>query len=337
VHRHHLKRRTVPLSFDVPATIALITEQIADAVRDLGRRGALVAISGGVDSSVCAGLCAKALGPERVFGLLLPERANSPDATIDGRQVAEALGIEYATVPITDVLQALGCYEQQVAALRRIVPDYQPGWRHKIVRSAPTGGMVILSMEIHDDAGDVRTVRIPADVYREYISAQNMKQRVRKLLEYTWAERLGYAVIGTPNRLEFDQGFFVKSGDGLADIKPIAGLYKSQVFALVRDLGLPEKIATRPPTTDTFTLPQSQEEYFFGHPHERMDLLLWGRDNDLSPAELEAETGIDASVVEAAYGEIDRRRAGAMYLHAGAIVLEAGVGPDPRRILAGAA
>ena len=323
----------MPLSFDVPATISLLTEGIREAVNDLGRRGALVALSGGVDSSVSAGLCARALGPERVFGLLLPEVANSPDATTDGRDVAESLGIAYTTVPITDVLGALGCYEQQVAALRRIVPEYQPSWRHKIVRSAPNGGMVILSMEIHDDSGEVRTVRIPADVYREYISAQNMKQRVRKLLEYTWAERLGYAVIGTPNRLEFDQGFFVKSGDGLADIKPIAGLYKSQVFALVRELGLPERIATRPPTTDTFTLPQSQEEYFFGHPHERMDLLLWGRENGLSPEGLEAETGIDAAVAQAAYAEIDRRRAGARYLHAGAIVIEAGVGPDPRRLL----
>ncbi len=323
----------MPLEFDIPATIAHLTEGIREAVRDLGRRGALVALSGGVDSSVSAGLCAAALGPDRVFGLLLPEVANSPDATIDGREVAESLGIEYVTVPITDVLSALGCYEQQVAALRRIAPDYQPSWRHKIVRSAPSGGMVILSMEIHDDAGDVRTVRIPADVYREYISAQNMKQRVRKLLEYTWAERLGYAVIGTPNRLEYDQGFFVKSGDGLADLKPIAGLYKSQVFALVRHLGLPEKIATRPPTTDTFTLPQSQEEYFFGHPHERMDLLLWGRENGLSPEELERETGIDASVVEGAYAEIDRRRAGAVYLHAGAIVLEAAVATDPTRDL----
>lgn len=323
----------MPLEFDIPATIAQLTEGIRDAVRDLGRRGALVALSGGVDSSVSAGLCTAALGPDRVFGLLLPEVANSPDATTDGRDVAESLGIEYVTIPITDVLSALGCYEQQVAALRRIAPDYQPSWRHKIVRSAPTGGMVILSMEIHDDAGEVRTVRIPADVYREYISAQNMKQRVRKLLEYTWAERLGYAVIGTPNRLEYDQGFFVRSGDGLADLKPIAGLYKSQVFALVRHLGLPEKIATRPPTTDTFTLPQSQEEYFFGHPHERMDLLLWGRDNDLSPAEVERETGIAAAVVEAAYSEIDRRRAGAVYLHAGAIVLEAAVAADPSRDL----
>ena len=133
-------------------------------------------------------------------------------------------------------------------------------------------------------------------------------------------------MIGTPNRLEYDQGFFVKSGDGLADIKPIAGLYKSQVFTLARELGLPDRIANRAPTTDTFTLPQSQEEYFFGHPHERMDLLLWGRDEGLPADEMSELAGIEPELVEAAYLEIDRRRAGARYLHAGAIIIEADVG-----------
>ena len=321
----------MPLRFDVDQTIERLQEQIVGAVRDLGRRGAVVAISGGVDSSVCAALCAQALGGAHVQGLLLPERASSPDATRDGQDVADALGIPVETVAITDILAALGCYELQEKAIRRVVPEFRASWPHKIVRSAPTGGMIVLSMEMHDEAGEVRTVRLPADVYRTYIAAQNMKQRVRKLVEYTWAERLGYAVIGTPNRLEYDQGFFVKSGDGLADIKPIAGLYKSQVFALARALPLPERIAVRAPTTDTFTLPQSQEEYFFGHPHERMDVLLWGRDNDLPAPELAALASLDEDLVTAAYSEIDRRRAGAHYLHAGAIVLEAHAGPGPER------
>ena len=316
----------MPLSFDPHATIDRLSDGIVQAVRDLGRSGALVALSGGVDSSVCAALCVRALGPRRVFGLLMPERASSPDATRDGQEVADALGIEVAVSPITDALQALGCYEQQVEAIQRVVPEFKASWPHKIVRSAPTGGLVILSMEMQDEDGTTRTVRLPADVYRAYIAATNMKQRVRKLLEYTWAERLGYAVIGTPNRLEYDQGFFVKSGDGLADLKPIAGLYKSQVFTLAVELGLPERVANRAPTTDTFTLPQSQEEYFFGHPHERMDLLLWGRDGGVPAEELAPIAGIEAPLVEAAYAEIDRRRAGARYLHAGAIVLEAGVG-----------
>jgi len=148
-----------------------------------------------------------------------------------------------------------------------------------------------------------------------------MKQRVRKLLEYTWADRLGYAVMGTPNFLEYDHGFFVKGGDGLADVKPIAGLYKQQVYALAPLLGVPESIATRTPTTETFSLPQSQEEFYFGHPHERMDLLVWGERHDLAPEALSPQLEIEAEQVEAAYREIARRREATAYLHAPATVL----------------
>jgi NAD+ synthase len=145
---------------------------------------------------------------------------------------------------------------------------------------------------------------------------------VRKLIEYTWADQLGYAVIGTPNLLEFDQGFFVKGGDGLADVKPIAHLYKTQVYALARALGLPEAIASRAPTTETFSLPQTQEEFYFGHPYERMDLLVWGRDGGVAPDALAPQVGLDTAEVEAAYWEIDRRRVATRYLHAPAVTLQ---------------
>jgi NAD+ synthase len=322
--------RHLPLSFDPAATIDHLATQIADAVRDLGRRGAVVAVSGGIDSSVSAALCARALGPSRVFCLLMPERASSPESTSAGRELADHLGTEAAEEPISDVLEALGCYSLQAEAIRRVVPDCQPSWGHKLVRSAPGSGLVLISLEVEDDEGRRRKVRLPADVYRSLISAMNLKQRVRKLKEYTWADRLHYAVIGTPNRLEFDQGFFVKSGDGLADIKPIAGLYKGQVYEVARALGLPERITGRLPTTDTFSLPQSQEEYFFGYPLETMDLLLWGRVEGVPAAELAEHTGLATDGVEAGYAEIDRRRATALYLHAPAIVLD----PSTERPLA---
>jgi len=149
-----------------------------------------------------------------------------------------------------------------------------------------------------------------------------MKQRVRKLVEYTWADRLGYAVVGTPNLLEYDQGFFVKGGDGLADVKPIARLYKSQVYALAAELGLPSAIASRAPTTETFSLPQTQEEFYFGHPHDRMDLLVWGRDARVAPAELAPRAGLSEERVQAAYAEIDRRREATAYLHAPPILVD---------------
>jgi NAD+ synthase len=163
---------------------------------------------------------------------------------------------------------------------------------------------------------------MPPDAYRELLAASNMKQRTRKLLEYTWADRLSYAVAGTPNLLEYDQGFFVKGGDGLADLKPIARLYKGQVYALARELELPEAVATRYPTTDTFSLPQTQEEFFFGHPYEQMDLLIWGHEKGLAPVELAPRVGLGEEDVQAAYREIERKRVATEYLHAPAVLVD---------------
>ena len=163
---------------------------------------------------------------------------------------------------------------------------------------------------------------MPPQPYRDLIASTNMKQRVRKLLEYTWADRLGYAVVGTPNLLEYDQGFFVKGGDGLADVKPIARLLKGQVYELARALGLPDEVAGRAPTTDTFSLPQTQEEFYFGHPHERMDALLVAETNGIPPSELAPSVGLEPDEVDAAYEEIRRRRVATEYLHAPAVIVE---------------
>ena len=190
------------------------------------------------------------------------------------------------------------------------------------MRSAPTGGITFFSLVVERPDGTTDERRMPPEPYRQILAATNMKQRVRKLMEYTWADKLGYAVAGTPNFLEYDQGFFVKGGDGLADLKPIAGLYKSQVYALARELGLPESITGRMPTTETFSLPQTQEEFYFGHPYERMDLLMWGHETGVAPAELAPRAGISEADVEAAYGEIERRRVATEYLHAPAVLID---------------
>src|SRR5262249_19666359 len=156
---------------------------------------------------------------------------------------------------------------------------------------------IVFSLVVERPDGSTEERVLPSAAYRALIAATNMKQRVRKLIEYTWADQLGYAVIGTPNLLEFDQGFFVKGGDGLADVKPIAHPYKPRVYALAAALGLPDAIARRAPTTETFSLPQTQEEFYFGHPYERMDLLVWGRDGDVPAGELAARVGLDPGAV----------------------------------------
>ncbi len=309
---------------EVRALADRLAEGTAAAIRSLGRRGAVVAVSGGVDSGVVAGLCVRALGPERVMCLRLPERDIGGSASDLGLELAEALGTPTVEEPITAALEGLGCYRLRDEAIRSVFPEYEPSWRHKLVRSAPTGGMIVFSLVVERPDGTELRRRMPSGAYRALLSATNMKQRVRKLIEYTWADRLAYAVIGTPNLLEYDQGFFVKGGDGAADVKPIAQLYKSQVYALAQELGLPEAIARRAPTTETFSLPQTQEEFYFGHPYDRMDVLMWARDHGVAPEDLAGEVGLTPEATATAYTEIDRRRQATAYLHAAPVVVDTG-------------
>jgi NAD+ synthase len=298
-----------------------LAQGIAAAVRDLGRRGAVLGLSGGVDSSVTAALCARGLGPERVLALLMPERDIGDDSARLAARVAAALGIAAEREPITDALEALGCYRARDEAIRTVFPDYAPDWRHKVVRSAPTGGVTVFSLEVERPDGARERRRLPSAAYRALIAATNLKQRVRKLVEYTWADRLGYAVVGTANRLEHDQGFFVKGGDGLADVKPLARLLKGEVYALAAALGLPDEVSAAAPTTGTFSLEQTQDEFYFGYPLPVMDRLIEAHDAG-APAAALADTGLDPAQVEVAYREIERRRAATRYLHAPAVVID---------------
>jgi NAD+ synthase len=310
--------------FDPAAAIERLAEGTAAAVGGLGRRGAVVAISGGIDSSVTAALSVRGLGPENVLCLRLPERDVGSRSSDLGLVLAEALDAPTVEEPISEALEALGCYRHRDDAIRKVFPDYEPDWKHKLVRSAPSGGIIFFSLVVERPDGAQEQRRMPPDAYRELLAATNMKQRVRKLQEYTWADRLGYAVVGTPNLLEYDQGFFVKGGDGLADVKPIAGLYKSQVYAMALELGLPESITSQAPTTDTFSLAQSQEEFYFGYPYEQMDLLLWGHEQGIEAAELAPRVDLEPAEVEAAYREIERRRVATEYLQAPAVMVEPG-------------
>ena len=282
----------------------------------------MVAVSGGVDSGVCAALAVKGLGPEHVLCLRLPEKDVGDSSSDLGLELAEMLGARTEEFPITAALEGLGCYEARDEAIRAVFGEYEPSWRHKLVRSSPSGGMIVFSLVVQRPDGTEERRRMPPAAYRDLLAATNMKQRVRKLVEYTWADRLGYAVIGTPNLLEYDQGFFVKGGDGLADVKPIAGLYKSEVYALARELGLPEGIAGRSPTTETFSLPQTRRSST-----SATRTSAWTRSCAATPkastaAELAPEVGLSPDEVEAAYAEIERRREATRYLHAPAIVPE---------------
>jgi NAD+ synthase len=305
------------------------TKRIVDAIRALivkrlRRRGAVIGLSGGVDSSLVAALCVEALGPDRVFGLFMPERECSGDSLRLGRLLAEHLGIRTALHDVTSILSASECYSQRDAAIRSVIPDYAADYKCKLFlsRTFSGEGYPVFYVVVQSPRGDRQKVRLTATAYRELVAATNFKQRVRKMVEYYHADRLQYAVVGTPNRLEYDQGFFVKNGDGAADIKPIAHLYKTQVYQLAEFLGLPQEIQARPSTTDTYSLDQSQEEFYFSLPLRKLDLCLYGANHGCPADEVARLAGLTTEDVEQVYRDIRSKRNATRYLHLSPLLVQ---------------
>ncbi|PDT53336.1 MULTISPECIES: NAD(+) synthase [Sinorhizobium] len=288
-------------------------------LRGMRKRGLVLGLSGGIDSSVSVALAVRAVGAKNVFCLFMPENDSDPESLRLGRLVAETYGVEAIVEDIGPTLAAMGCYARRDTFIRALVPDYGPGWASKIViANALEGeGYNISSLVVQDPEGKRTKLRMPPSVYLGIVAATNMKQRTRKQLEYYHADRLNFAVLGTPNRLEYDQGFFVKNGDGAADVKPIAHLYKSQVYALAAHLGVPEEIRRRPPTTDTYSLEQTQEEFYFSLPYDRMDLCLYGLNTGLTAEEVGRAANLSAAQVERVWADIVAKRKATRFLHLG--------------------
>src|SRR5438874_2238673 len=314
------------LEIDAPAAVTRIRDALRAHLANMKRRGLVVGMSGGVDSSVCVALAVAAVGPKRVLGLFMPERESDPESLRIARSFAADLGIEHTTEDIAPILEVTGCYRRRNEAIRRVVPEFTDDWGCKLVLPPDrldADRLNITYLVVQQPGGTMHRVRLPAAEYRQIVAASNFKQRVRAMLEYYHADRLHYAVVGTPNRLEYDQGFFVKGGDGLADVKPIAHLYKSQVYQLAEHLRVPTAITSRPPTTDTFSLPQSQEEFFFPLPLGMLDVVLHARNEGRPADDVAQEIGFTVEQVERAYGDIDQKRVTTRYLHLGPQLVEA--------------
>jgi len=303
------------LDFDCAAEVEAVGGFIKSSLRDpLKRRGVVIGLSGGVDSSTCAALAARTLGPSRLFGILMPDKDSDSRTLEISRGVAEAFDIPYEYEDITPVLQSLGCYRRQGDAVRRVLPEFSDGWKFKIVLPPVSEGYRVFSLVALSPDGEEFRRRLPHDAYLQIVAATNYKQRVRKMIEYYHADRLNYAVIGTPNLLEYDQGFFVKNGDGAADIKPIAHLYKTQVYRLAEFLGVPKDVVAQKPTTDTYSLPQGQDEFFFSLSYDKMDLCLYAHDHGMTAEEAADAAGIETEAAAAVYRDIEQKRSTSRYL-----------------------
>jgi NAD+ synthase len=256
----------------------------------------------------------------------MPETDSAPDTLELSELAAASCGVPTILEEISAILEAAGCYRRRDDAVREVVPDYGPGWRMKIVLPSvvDSDAYRIFSLVAESPAGEQIRTRLSPQSYLTIVASTNFKQRTRMMLEYFHADRLNFAVIGTPNRLEHDQGFFVKNGDGSADFKPIAHLYKSQVYQVADYLGVPPEISKRPPTTDTYSLPQTQEEFYFSVPYDIMDVCLYGLDHAMPAGEVAELIGLDEIGVGRVFKDIITKRRTTAYLHTAPLLVSMG-------------
>jgi NAD+ synthase len=312
------------LKLNCRSAVDKIIQVIGKTLTAFRRRGLVVCLSGGIDSSVTAALCVRAIGAARVFGVHMPEKDSSAETLQLSQSVSNHFGFDSVVENITPLLEAVGCYRRQEQAIRLAIPEYLSDWKSKIVLESvfDNPGFNYFHVVAQSPEGHIQKRRLSSEACLSLVAATNFKQRVRKMMEYYHADRLNYAVAGTPNRLEYDQGFFVKLGDGAADLKPIAHLYKSQVYDLAEYLGVPNLVRQRQPTTDTYSLPQGQDEFYFSLPYELMDICLFAKNNNHLPESVAPLIGRSVEQVERVFRDIDSKRAATRYLHAAPQLVE---------------
>jgi NAD+ synthase len=306
---------------------ASVAEGIARGIKGqvlgaLRRRGVVVSVSGGVDSAVVAALCVQALGPSRVLCLQMPDRDVPRDTLRLGRLLAQSLGVGRVVEDLTAALEALGCYERQTQAIQTVFPSFGDGWRYRLA-AAPVmcDGLEAPLLAVESPSGEAQTARLPRTAYLQLVAAEGFKQRARATMAYYHADRLSYCVVGACNRVDHDQGRFVKQGDGAADLKPIAHLYRTQVEALAVHLGVPEEIRGAPergaPATGS-----SPAGAGGALPASRMDLCLWAYNHGIPAIETAGPLGLAPAEIERVYRDIEANRQATRYLHGAPLLVQ---------------
>jgi NAD+ synthase len=310
-------------SAETQRLVAALKESV---VSKLKKRGAVVGVSGGIDSSVVLALCAKTFGPEKVFAIMMPERDSSPESKELAVKLCEKFKVPYILEDITDAVNGFGCYRRRDEAVKRVFPEYDPkSYKMKIVLKddkEAVGKLNLFYLTIITPDGSQKSQRLPLSEYLQIVAASNFKQRSRTNMLYYHAEAKNYAVIGTGNKNEHEQGFFVKYGDGGADVKPIAHLFKTQVYQLANHLGVPEEIIKRTPTTDTYSAEQTQEEFFYKMPFEVMDRIWDGWEKNISSHDIASALNISKAQVDVVINDLRQKIQTTEYLRKEPISLE---------------
>jgi len=312
-----VSKKTYKDGFDIKKEMLGKVEDLKEKLPDflhktvhdlLHKDGIVIGVSGGVDSALIATLAVQALGPDHVYGLILPEKESSPSSRELALKLCKKLKIPYGEVPITPMLESFNIYNRKAALLKELFPRYDPKI-HTTNLFLPPGIasqslLALPSIRLSDKTGSLETKRLSALQYRNLISLQNVKQRTRMIALYMQAEKMNYSVSGTTNKSELLTGYFVKFGDGGVDIEPIADMYKLQVYKLSEMLNIDKNIISRAPSPDTWSHFTSDEDFYLRMPYDILDQLLYAEEHDIPLEIVYKNTGLNASQAESALKHI---------------------------------
>jgi NAD+ synthase len=296
-----------------------ICEFIKDQVfTHFRREGAVVGISGGIDSALTTALSVRALGKDKVLGVFLPEKESNPISLTYGELLAKKLGIRTEKIDLTQTLESLGCYKKRDEVIKRISPAYDSSYKIKIGLPQDLlerDRINYFSLKMISPKGEEKSFRLSKEGLLGIVAATDMKQRSRMIQLYYYAEKHNYLVIGTTNLSEYAQGFYVKFGNGGVDLEPIAHLYKTQVYQLAKFLDIPEEIIKREPSPDTFSAVVSDQEFFFCMPYNLLDLLLYAQENKIPVPKVSKVLNLSEEQIKRAYRDFDQKRKASAHLN----------------------
>jgi NAD+ synthase len=306
------------LKIDPRQELERLSEFVVNEVRFVYRRkGIVVGLSGGIDSACMAAIAVNAIGKDRVVGLVMPERESNPISSEFATKHAKALDIEHRTIDITPTVDSVVNYARRDEFIQSLVPEYQPGYKYNI--ALPTdllerAALTYYKLQVQLPDGQIKTQRLDLEGFRTITSFANIKIRSRMLHLYAEADRRSLVVAGTTNRTEFVLGDFCKYGDGGTDMEPLAHLYKNQIYQLSEYLNVIPEIIERQPSPDTFSLPVSDQEFFFRIPFDQLDHLLYGWEHDVPPSDVASAIGLPVEAVERAYQDFKSKNSATAHL-----------------------
>jgi len=250
------------------------------------KSGAIVGLSGGIDSTVTMALCAKALGSEKTLGLTMFEKESSPSNKDLINEIAQNYDIKIENIDITPILDSFGVYSYREKIVKKKFPDFNSNCKYRVVVPPNFSSIGIPYLEILDEENQNHKIKISSSDFLTLTSATSIKHRVRMTLLYFHAEKNNLSVVGTTNKSEYLQGYFVKYGDGGSDIEPLVNLYKSQIYQIGNFLNVPEDILNNDASPDVWSYSTTDEEFFYTVPYEIVDLILYAREKKLSIVEI---------------------------------------------------